>query len=131
MRFATGLVILALATAIHLDWHVARPTTHHLSLGWSWHWALAIPVFALAAWYVSRRHAPSAIRTSAVIIGGAILLGAVIEPAWEYWLGDASFDWAFGPHRTHAALVFIIAGIATYAGVLYLLSRRTLSEKRP
>jgi hypothetical protein len=132
MRFAgTGLVLLALATAIHLDWHVARPTTHHLSLGLSWHWALAIPVFALAAWYVSRRHAPGAAKASAIIIGGAILLGAIIEPAWEYWLGGATFDWAWGPHRTHAALVFVITGIAAYAGVLYVLRRRTLSEKQP
>ena len=122
-------MLLALATAIHLDWHVARPTTHHLSLGLSWHWALAIPVFALAAWYVSSR--PGAAKASAIIIGGAILLGAIIEPAWEYWLGGATFDWAWGPHRTHAALVFVITGIAAYAGVLYVLRRRTLSEKQP
>ena len=132
MRFAgPGLVILALATAIHLDWHVSRPTTHHLSLGWSWHWALAIPVFALAAFYVSRRYLADPVRASIGILGAAILLGALIEPAWEYWLGDASFDWAFGPHRTHAALVYVITGIATYAAVLFLLRRRTLSEKRP
>ena len=128
MRLSTGLVILALATAIHLDWHISRPVTHHLSLGWSWHWAIAIPVFALVAWYVSRRHAASSVRTSSLVIGAAILLGAVIEPAWEYWLGGASFDWAFGPHRTHAALVYVIVGIATYAGVLFLLRRRTIAN---
>lgn len=129
MRFlGTGLAVLALATAIHLDWHVARPTTHHLSLGWSWHWALAIPVFALAALYVSRRHPTTPVRASAGIIGAAILLGALIEPAWEYWLGGATFDWAFGPHRMRIALVFLVAGIVTYAGVLLLLRRRTMSE---
>ena len=45
--FHATLVVLGLAGAVHLDWHVARPAVHHLSLGWRWHWLLAIPVFAV------------------------------------------------------------------------------------
>jgi hypothetical protein len=45
----TALVALGVATAVHLDWHVARPAVHHLSMGWTLHWLLAIPVFALTA----------------------------------------------------------------------------------
>src|SRR5262245_57331953 len=77
------LVSLALATAIHVDWHVARPATHHLSLGLSWHWLLAAPVFGLTAWYVASAWPSTLLRASLWIVGGAVLLGGVIEPACE------------------------------------------------
>ena len=46
-------VVLGLTTAMHLDWHLARHGDR-LSLGWAYHWVLAIPVFALAAWRTVR-----------------------------------------------------------------------------
>ena len=53
-RISLALVTLGFAAAVHLDWHASRPVTHHLSLGWSWHWLLAIPVGVLTALYVQR-----------------------------------------------------------------------------
>jgi hypothetical protein len=47
--FRAALVILGLATAVHVDWHVARPAVHHLGVGWRWHWLLTVPVFSLSA----------------------------------------------------------------------------------
>ena len=119
-----GLIALGLATAIHLDWHVVRPAHHHLSLGWTWHWLLAVPVFGVAAWLVARTNPQRAALWSAVIIGMAALLGGVLEPAWEYWLGGATFEWAFGRLRTGAFLAFSAIGVATWIGVFALMRRR-------
>lgn len=120
----TGLISLCLAVAIHLDWHIARPTLHHLSLGWTWHWILATPVFGVAAWLVARENPKRAGVWSAAIIGMAVVLGGVLEPAWEYWLGGATFEWAFGRPRAQAFLAFTITGVAAFAGVLLLMLRR-------
>jgi len=127
-RTATAtLVSLALATAIHLDFHVARPTTHHLSLGLPWHWLLAIPVFALVAWYVALSWPARVLPASLWIVGIAIVAGGVLEPAWEYFLGDAGWDWAFGPTRNTALATFVSTGLVTYVAVLAWLRRRTPS----
>ena len=122
------LVCVALATAVHLDFHVARPTTHHLSLGLPWHWVLAAPVFALVAWYVAHAWPSQILWASVWIVGGAIVLGGVIEPAYEYLLGGAGFDWAFGPTRSTALRAFVLTGLIVYGTVLVLMRRRQVSE---
>ncbi len=119
-----GLISLGLGVAIHLDWHIARPTLHHLSLGWTWHWILAIPIVGVAAWLVARANPERAVAWSVGIIGMAVLLGGVLEPAWEHWLGGASFEWAFGRPRNQALLTFTMTGVAAFAGVLTLMLRR-------
>jgi hypothetical protein len=119
-----GLVTLALATAMHLDWHAARPAMHHLSLGWRWHWLLAVPVFALTAWYVLRAWPARRMAASVAIIGIASVLAVLVEPAWEYWIDGATFDWAFGPLRLTAFGAFLTAGIVTYATILGLARPR-------
>ena len=118
------LVSIALATAIHLDWHIARPTTHHLSLGLSWHWLLAIPVFALVAWYVSRAWPAAVGRASVGIVGFGILSGGVLEPVWEYCFADATFEWAFGMRRNTILATFVGMGLVTYVAVLAFMRRR-------
>lgn len=118
------LVSFALATATHTDWHFARPTTHHLSLGLSWHWLLAIPVFALAAWYVEAAWPRQLLRASLWIVGSAIVVAGALEPAWEYLVGGATFDWAFGPVRNKALATFVGTGLLSYVAVLALRARR-------
>ena len=118
------LVTLALATAIHTDWHFARPLHHRLSLGLSWHWLLAAPVFALVAWYVSRAWPSHILRASLLIVGGAVVLAGIIEPAYEYFCSGASFDWAFGPARNRALASFVGTGLVSYLALLVLLNRR-------
>src|SRR5262245_6495281 len=116
----TPLVTLALASAMHLDWHLARPEHHRLSLGWSWHWLLAIPAFALTAWYAQRHWPGRGARAALGIIAVASILAAVIEPAWEFWIGGASWDWAFGPLRLTMFAQFLGVGLASF--FLFLLS---------
>ena len=122
------LLTLALATAMHLDWHLARPAEHHLSAGWGGHWLAAIPVFALVAWAVYRLRPVHLLESSVAVLGIAGLLAAVVEPGWEYLVGDAPFDWAFGPVRLIAFAAFSAVGIVAYLITFAILSRRTPPE---
>jgi hypothetical protein len=123
-----ALVTLALATAMHIDWHAARPSEHHLSLGWSWHWLLAVPVFALTAWYIQRTRPMNRLSASVGIILVASVLAAVVEPAWEYWIDGASWDWAFGRLRLTAFALFLVVGVVTQIATLALVSGRRASS---
>jgi hypothetical protein len=118
------LVSLGLAAMIHTDWHFARPTHHSLSLGLPWHWLLAIPAFALVAWYVSRVWPAQVLRASVLIVGGAVIAGGVLEPAYEYCLEGATFDWAFGPARNAAAASYVGTGLISYLATLGVIRRR-------
>ena len=122
------LVSLGLAAAIHTDWHFARPTHHQLSLGLPWHWLLAIPVFALVAWYVARVWPAQMTRASLVILGSAIVGAGLVEPAWEYFAGDATFEWAFGAARTQALAAYVATGLIAYVITLVAVSRRVRSS---
>jgi hypothetical protein len=121
------LVSLGLAAAIHLDWHFSRPTHHQLSLGLSWSWLLAIPVFALVAWYVVRVWPARQFLASLLIVGSGVLAGGVLEPAWEYFIGDASREWAFGTERNLAFLTYTCAGLLAYCMVLAWFARNRRS----
>ena len=118
------LVIACVASTMHLDWHVARPEHHRLSLGLAQHWLLAIPVFAFTGWYVCRFWPAHIVPASAVIIGGAAMLAQVIEPLYELLIDGASFEWAFGAPRQTAFASFTSVGILTHAATVLLLRRR-------
>ena len=128
-RWNTVLVTVALASAMHLDWHAARPVVHHWSLGWRWHWLLAVPVFALTAWFVQRTAPQRSITASAVIIGAASVLAAVVEPAWEYWVDGATFEWTFGRMRLVPFIAFLATGIVTHAAVLAVAARASMRRQ--
>jgi hypothetical protein len=118
---SASLHSLAVAAAIHTDWHFARPEHHRLSLGLPWHWLLAIPVFALVAWYV-RRAWPTQVREASVaILAGGILMGALLEPAFEYFVENAPLEWAFGAVRNVAAATFVGTGLIAYVATLFAL----------
>jgi hypothetical protein len=121
-------MIVALASAMHLDWHIARPATHHLSLGWRFHWVLALPVFALTAWFVLRTAPQRLGGTSIAIIGAAAVLAAIVEPAWEYWIDGATFEWTFGWMRLAPFITFLIAGVVTH--VVVIVAARRLVTRR-
>jgi hypothetical protein len=48
----------------------------------------------------------------------------VLEPAFEYFIGGASFDWAFGAERTLALIAFVGTGVLAYGAVLLAMSRK-------
>jgi hypothetical protein len=119
-----SLVTLGLATAMHLDWHMARPEHHHLSLGWSQHWLAAVPVFFLIAVYIYRVWPAHPLVASAALIGVAGFIAQVLEPLAELWVQKAPMEWAFGAPRIMAFAVFTVVGIVVHAATLAWLRRR-------
>lgn len=123
-------VALVLAAAIHVDWHLARPHDHGgLSGGWPYHWLFALPVFALAAWYLARR-STRPIAAGAVSITAAVLLGQGFEPLGETLLFGDPLSETFSPHRLGAFAAFMAAGIVTYGVVTWWQSRRPTTIPR-
>lgn len=118
-----------LGIGIHVDWHLAR---HHgrLSAAWPWHWALALPLFAVAAWYVARRWPDATGRVSVGTIAAGVLLGQVLEPIGELVFYGWSLGESFGPERLGAFTWFVGAGLATYLAMLLALSRRRTRRER-
>jgi len=116
-------VILGLAAAIHADWHLAR---HHgrLSLGSPSHWLAAIPIFALAAWYIRRRRPALVLPASVASIAAAAVLAQVIEPLGEFAFYRWPLSQGFGRERLLAFAWFMGAGLAAYAAVNWTLGRR-------
>lgn len=125
---SAGLVTFGLTAAMHLDWHAARPVVHPMSLGWRWHWLLAVPVFALTAWYVLRAWADRPVAASLAILGIASILAGVVEPAWESWAGGAPLEWTFGRVRLAAFGAFLGTGVITHAALVWLARRRGASS---
>ena len=118
------LVVLGLATAMHLDWHFARPAHHRLSLGWSQHWLIAIPAFALVAWYVCSAWKRQIVSASVAIIATAAFFAQVVEPLEELLVDGATFDWTFGPQRLAAFFTFTGVGIIAHIATVTALQRR-------
>ena len=80
-----------------------------------------MPTFGLTAWYVSRAWPTRMVGMSAFMIVIASVLSAVVEPAWEYWVDGAPFDWAFGPQRLSIFAAFVSVGVATHIATLPLI----------
>jgi hypothetical protein len=116
------LVALVIGTAIHVDWHAGRHGDH-LSFGWPYHWLLAVPIFAWAAWYILRRWPNQAALTSVSSLAGGVLLGQGLEPLYERVVDGWPFFRSFGPERIGIFAAFMGAGLASYL-VTALVRRR-------
>ena len=113
-------VIVALATLVHVDWHVARPTHHRLSLGWDLHWSLCAAGFAFAGWYLSRRFPRAPWHAAALNAALALLLGQIVEPILEAALYDGRLAFEVEPERWLAfGQCLAAAGLAMAAAVAF------------
>lgn len=117
------LLILGLAMAIHIDWHVAR-TGLGFSLGWPYHWVLAIPIFALASWYTVRRWPERPLAAGLASIAVAALLAQVAEPLGESVWHGLPLDQGFRAERLGAFGAFVGVGMAVFSLMAWWLSRR-------
>lgn len=117
-------VVLLLATIVHLDWHIARPTHHRLSLGWPHHWLIAVVAFAVAGLYIARRWPHTPWRAAAWNVGLALIIGQVVEPVLEaaYYRHQLAFP--VGQERWVAFGAFVAAGLPALAATVLWTSRR-------
>ena len=117
---------LLLGAAIHIDWHLARHQHDGRSLGWDAHWLVAIPIFALAAWFIARRWPPPANpwRPAALSVALGVFLGQVLEPLGEITHFGATLADELKPTRLTAFALFTVTGFVTMGLTLLALRRR-------
>jgi hypothetical protein len=121
----TGIAAsLLLAVGIHVDYHLARPLHHRLSLEWQQHWIFAVVLFAAVASLVALRW-PSAARWRVgmwVLVAG-ILLAQLVEPVLTVAFYEHRLAYETEPERWQAFLECITAGIPAYLGTLWCAGR--------
>jgi hypothetical protein len=119
-KASTAMLIFALATAIHIDWHFARHTHHRLSLGWPQHWIFAAAAFALTGWTIARFWPTSTARTALVVVAGALFLAQGVEPFSEVLLYQHRIGFPDEPERWSALFASLAAGIPAMMVTLWL-----------
>lgn len=110
-RLLFAVLVLALATAVHVDWHLARPTHHRLSLGWSYHWLFAAAFFAAVGWIIARRWSTGAGHAAAWIVALALLIAQGVEPLLEVALYQHRIGYPSEPERWRAFALCVAAGL--------------------
>jgi hypothetical protein len=114
-----GLVV-ALAAVVHIDWHVGRPVHIGHALGWSLHWIIAIPTFALITQAIlARANWP----TLASIILQGLFVGQIIEPIGEMLAYGEPWSAVMSAERWRIFFEFAAAGIAASCVTLTLVRR--------
>ena len=117
----TALILsVLLAVALHVDWHLARPTHHRLSLGWTYHWLATALVFAIAGYVIARAWPSWRWRLGAVVFVAAVVLAQVIEPVLEALIYEGRSGYDVEPARWAAFGRAIVAAIPAYWGALWL-----------
>lgn len=122
------LLALGLAVVVHADWHLARPAHghHRLSFGLPYHWVVAIPAFALAAWAVARLWPGRFAAASCWIVGTALVGAQLLEPLGEQIVYAHRLGMQIEPARWTAFWGCAAAGLAAYVATGFLLrGRRT------
>ncbi|HET6764954.1 MAG TPA: hypothetical protein VFH27_14820 [Longimicrobiaceae bacterium] len=125
-RLASAMLVLALASAVHVDWHLARHAEHHgrLSLGWEQHWIFAALAFAAVGWAIARMWPAGPWRPGAWIAGIALIIAQGIEPVAESVLCLHQIGYPAEPGRWRAFLLCVAAGLPAY-GLAIWLGHRT------
>lgn len=126
-RYA-GLV-LALAAVIHVDWHLARPVHHRLSLGWANHWIFAMVAFAIVGCLIARGWPNAPGRAAAGIVALAVILAQGVEPVLEVAIYDHQLGYPSDPGRWTAFAVCLAAGLPALLACLILCRPRPHKER--
>jgi hypothetical protein len=124
-RLPVVLLSVLLSAVLHVDWHLARPAHHRLSLDWPYHWVATALVFAGSAWLIARRWPTVRWQLGATVLVAAILLAQVIEPALEVIVYQGRLGYASEPARWAAFGQALAAAIPVYWGALWLCARST------
>jgi hypothetical protein len=123
-RHAAGILTLVLGAMLHVDWHLARPLHHRLSLDWSHHWALTATVFALAGCLIARVWPAQRWRMGAIVFLGAAVLAQGVEPVLEALIYDRRFGYEGEPVRWTVFWRTLTASAIVYALTLWLCAPR-------
>ena len=115
---------LLLATILHLDWHVARPMHHRLSLDWPYHWIATALLFGAVAWLVARKWPLRAWQLGALVFVAAVVIAQLIEPLLESAFYDHQLAYDVEPERWTTFFRSMAAATPLYWGTLWFASRK-------
>lgn len=119
-RHSAVVLSLLLGAGLHLDWHLARPLHHRLSLGWSHHWAITAGIFAVAACVIARFWPAQRWRMGAIVFVGGALIAQVVEPVLEVLIYEGRFGYDVEAARWVAFGKSLLASAVAYVSALAL-----------
>ena len=118
-RTPTVILSLLLAIVLHIDWHLARPLHHRLSLEWSHHWIGTAAVFLIVGCVIARRWPEHAWRMAITVFLAAAVLAQLVEPTLEVLFYEGRLGYDGEPARWVAFWKAISAGaVALVLGLL-------------
>lgn len=115
---------LAVAAIVHVDWHLARPLHHRLSLHWSQHWLFAAIGFAIVGWLLARSEDEHPLRAGVWTLSLGFLLAQGLEPVIEVVLNQHRLGYQHDDGRWTVFFVCIAVGIPSFAAALWLCRPR-------
>jgi hypothetical protein len=114
---------LFLAAVLHLDWHLARPAHHRLSLEWSYHWLATAVIFGLVGWLIARKWAAAKWTLGAVVFLAAVVIAQGVEPFLEVLFYEGRIGYSSEPLRWAAFGRAIGAATPFYWGAIWLCAQ--------
>lgn len=123
-RFGIAPPALVLAAGLHVDWHLARPLHHRLSLGWQHHWIFAVLLFAAVASIVALRWpAADRWRASAWVLVLGLFGAQIAEPVLTLAFYEHRIAYEVEPERWPILFESLAAGVPTYMVTLWCIGR--------
>jgi hypothetical protein len=119
-RHSAVLLSLLLGAGLHVDWHLARPLHHRLSLDWSHHWVITSALFAVVGCIIARYWPNQRWRLGAVVFVSAALLAQVVEPVLEALIYEQRLGYDVEVARWIGFGKSILAGAIAYVAALVL-----------
>jgi hypothetical protein len=109
---------------LHVDWHLARPEHHRLSLGWPYHWIVTAIVFGVVGWGIARMWPTARWRLGVVVFTMAVLLAQGVEPLLEVAFFQGRLGYPSDPGRWQAFGRAIAAATPAFWGAIWLGANR-------
>jgi hypothetical protein len=123
-RLPAVLLSVILAVVLHLDWHLARPVHHRLSLEWPHHWLATAAAFAIVGWIIARGWPRDRWQLGGAVYVAAVVLAQVVEPGLEVLVYEARLGYAVETERWAAFGRAMAAATPAYWGALWVCARR-------
>src|SRR5687768_4498118 len=126
-RVASIPLILLLAIGVHVDWHLARPLHHRLSLAWQHHWIFAALFFSAAACVIAFRWPRAAQwRTAGWILLWGLVGAQLVEPVLTLAYYEHRLGYEVEPERWEAFFECLAAGLPAYVATLWCVRFRLM-----
>ena len=123
-RVPACVLSIVLAGVLHLDWHLARPAHHRLSLDWSGHWLATGGLFAIVACVIARTWPETRWKLGGTVFVAAVILAQVVEPLLEVLLYEGRVGYAVEPERWAAFGRALAAASLAYWASIWLCAPR-------